>query len=299
MSEQIETYLRAQFAADAERAPRAADLAGTARARAQRQRRRGAAALGAGLLTLTIAVGLAQAQDGSTRTAPPAHDGSTSPAPAEAPRLLADVAGGREPLDPGRYIARFDGADSTIPMAVIEVPAGYLTMSGTRLQNQQATVRGVDFYTVGRVNPDACSATRGRQDFEDPGPTVEDLATALANQPGLRPTAPTPVSIGGYQGLYVELSTPEAPAQCTQPGALWLSGMTAREARGRHTEVHDNLIRRGTVDRFWILNVDGQRLVIDAYQHPRRHRFRGFGTSPDGQFDHIHSPLGRTPVGFG
>jgi hypothetical protein len=83
MTDQLETYLRDRFAADAERAPLAHDLAVTARRRAQQQRRRAASLIAAGLIVPAVLAGLAYGLGGTTRTAaPPAQDStSASPAP--------------------------------------------------------------------------------------------------------------------------------------------------------------------------------------------------------------------------
>jgi hypothetical protein len=82
MTDQIETYLRDQFAADAERAPLARDLAGAARARVRRQRRRTTGVLAVGMAVLVLLAGLTYGLAGPSRTpAPPAQDGTASAAP--------------------------------------------------------------------------------------------------------------------------------------------------------------------------------------------------------------------------
>ena len=87
MTNQLESYLRDQFAADAERAPLARDLAVTARRRAHRQRRRAASLIAAALILPAVLAGLAYGLGGTTRTAvPPAQDStSASPAPSRPP----------------------------------------------------------------------------------------------------------------------------------------------------------------------------------------------------------------------
>jgi hypothetical protein len=87
MTDQLETYLRDQFATDAERAPLARDLAVAARRRAHQQRRRTACAVAAALIVPAVLAGLAYGLGGTTRTAaPPAYDSTsasrvTTPAP--------------------------------------------------------------------------------------------------------------------------------------------------------------------------------------------------------------------------
>jgi hypothetical protein len=84
MTEQIETYLREQFAADAERAPQAHDLARTARAQVRRQRRRTAVVLVSGLAALALAAGVTYGLGGSSQTVgPPAKQDNASPSPTQ------------------------------------------------------------------------------------------------------------------------------------------------------------------------------------------------------------------------
>jgi hypothetical protein len=86
MTEQIETYLREQFAADAEQAPLARDLAGAARSQVRRQRRRTGAALAVGMGVLVLLAGVTYGLAGPSRTvAPPAQDGTSSAAPTASP----------------------------------------------------------------------------------------------------------------------------------------------------------------------------------------------------------------------
>jgi hypothetical protein len=83
-----------------------------------------------------------------------------------------------------------------------------------------------------------------------PGPTVEDLAAVLMSLPGLEVTAPTDVTLGGYQGKELTLTT---PATGTAACRVWILPLGAT-----------NDMAPGESQRVWILDVDGQRLVIDA-----------------------------------
>ena len=102
------------------------------------------------------------------------------------------------------------------------------------------------------VHPELC----GRfEDFKRPGPSVDDLATALADLPGFRAADPAPVSLGGYDGLYVELFTvaPSCPL-------FWL-------LTNRDTHLADDA-NPGHVERLWILDVEGVRIVVEASHEP-------------------------------
>ena len=102
-----------------------------------------------------------------------------------------------------------------------------------------------------KVHPELC----GRfEDFKRPGPSVDDLATALAGLPGFRASDPAPVSLGGYDGLYVELVTVAPPCP-----AFWLTGRT--------TGLADDAVP-GHVERLWVLEVEGGRIVVEASHEP-------------------------------
>lgn len=102
---------------------------------------------------------------------------------------------------------------------------------------------------VDEVYIDPCNRTKGTT---SPGPTPNDLAMALANQPGTQASAISDVMLGGYTGKYVEYAFDSA----SEPGCAelvrWAMSVGPRQAI---VDEHDAV---------WILDVDGARLVIDA-----------------------------------
>ena len=90
---------------------------------------------------------------------------------------------------------------------------------------------------------------------------MDDLATALANMPGLDATTPTDVTVAGFQGKQLTLTAPASFAGCTlAPGGnsrVWELPLGAT-----------NDMNPGDRDRVWILDVNGQRLVIQARESP-------------------------------
>ena len=64
------------------------------------------------------------------------------------------------------------------------------------------------------------------------------------------------MTLAGYEGLYVELASPHDISRREQTGHLW------RNPGGR------GIYGDGQFDRLWILDVDGQRLVVDASYGP-------------------------------
>jgi hypothetical protein len=84
-----------------------------------------------------------------------------------------------------------------------------------------------------------------------PGSGVGDLAEALAHQRHRVTTRPEPVTLGGHHGLYVESRAARGSDHCEHDllraraaDSMWLS---------------DDL--PGTTDRFWIVDVNGRRVV--------------------------------------
>jgi hypothetical protein len=115
---------------------------------------------------------------------------------------------------------------------------------------------GVYFQKFDKVAVDPCDNTKGFL-APGPGPTVDDLVTALVDMPNIEATNPVDVTIGGYQGKQLTLTAPDSFAGCTldTPGEylIWRLplGATMTMPPSQRTRV-------------WILDVDGERLVIDT-----------------------------------
>jgi len=178
------------------------------------------------------------------------------------------------PVDPGTYVVDVDGLR---PRPVVEVPEGF--RFDTVSEMATFTRFGIPDCTVSNL---ACRRTRyepsgpggrlkvgfwngeqikvhpklcGRfEDFKRPGRSVDDLATTLAGLPGFRAADPTPVSLDGYDGLYVELVTIAPPCP-----AFWLTS--------RDIGLADDAVR-GHVERLWVLEVEGGRIVVEASHEP-------------------------------
>jgi hypothetical protein len=150
-------------------------------------------------------------------------------------------------------------------MPVVRVSAGY-TGSGfavnTGLGDNGTAVasdaHGLSFWGVQDVYTNPCSAGKYPT---TPGPSVADLARALAAQPLRAGTDPVPVSVDGYKGLYVETSVP-AHIDFTKCKDGYFDSWTSTSDGGRFQQ------GPGQQDRLWILNVHGYRLVIDGWHMP-------------------------------
>ena len=62
------------------------------------------------------------------------------------------------------------------------------------------------------------------------------------------------MSLADYHGLYVEVVSPQDLRTCGPEPGLWTSGPTG--GRGIYGD--------GQVDLVWLLDLDGQRIVVDA-----------------------------------
>jgi hypothetical protein len=215
-----------------------------------RRRRRTRIVLGSVASGAALAVSAVVAGQLVAPQAPPTTEAGT--AAVSAP-LLRDHPG---PLEPGPYVASVVDAPSAPVLPVLTVPAGYSGIDGgvgviTGDPNQvEEKDRYLWVWNIDLVSTHPCDALGYAA---DPGPTVADLANALASQPMRQGSDPAPVSIGGYQGLYVEL---------TMPQDLDISDCAGGVFRSWPGRVQD--YGAGQVDMVWVLDVDGQRITFDA-----------------------------------
>ena len=92
------------------------------------------------------------------------------------------------------------------------------------------------------------------------GPTVEDLVTAIRNQTVYRLSPPTPVAIDGARGQYFELRIPAGydASQCVDD-QVGLPGNPGSS----------NNMAPGYLGLWWIVDVDGQRVVVQLFTEDR------------------------------
>lgn len=174
----------------------------------------------------------------------PGNSGSPSPRP------LVEREG--IPLAPGTYQMGYHlDADEDVPDAFVTVPSGYVGSSTWYVVSDDGH-EYLGLWTAAEADRDACR--HGEQDVYDPGPSVDDLARALVATKSIRATEPEPVTLAGYQGQYVELASPRHMSRCRDPKAgLWTSGDGGR-----------GIYNHGQVDLVWLLDADGQRIVVNA-----------------------------------
>lgn len=224
----------------------------------QRNRRRALVAAAAAAVVIPIVGVVAfQALDSGGKTGQPVSPVPTSPsADGAAPGADYSVVGATDLQGPGSWALTATG-DPDAPMAVFDVPAGFQareTFVWTDVGEGREFGRGfgqLTYWAPTRVLADPCNVDKPSPQL---GPTVEDLAAALVSQQRTTTTEPVPVELDGHRGLYLELRT---PAAC-EPGEGFLIWEAGESGDGRILDV-------GTwTDRYWILDVGGQRVVVTA-----------------------------------
>ncbi|MBA2559533.1 MAG: hypothetical protein H0V07_06520 [Propionibacteriales bacterium] len=191
--------------------------------------------------------------------------GSTSSAVGDlGSTALPHLAGDSTPLAPGTYLFSFHANPGVeTPDAIVEVPSGFNDGADTDADAGESggwyvvSHDGDAFlglWTVGKVQRDAC--IRPLQDYFTPGPTVDNLADALVAQKSTRASTRERITLAGHEGLYVELASPRDISRCDPNPGLW------GDPGGR------GIYSDNQIDQVWILDVDGQRLVVNASYGP-------------------------------
>jgi hypothetical protein len=156
------------------------------------------------------------------------------------------------------------------PGYTVQAPPGWSSLDGHFVVKAGSGVLGLSVWDVGEVPRNPC---HWHEHMVDPGPTVDDLVAALVAQAMRNTTMPTDVTLGGYRGLYLEWSV---PADMVVTGDADFEGCDVEPSNGHRDFVSwlgDGLGERyqqvaGQVDRLWVLDVDGQRLLVDATYSP-------------------------------
>ncbi len=156
------------------------------------------------------------------------------------------------------------------PGYTVEAPPAWLAIDGHFVIKSGSEVLGLSVWDVGEVPRNPC---HWKGNLYDPGPTVDDLVAALEAQPMRHATTPIDVTLDGYHGRYLEWSVPDdmvvtgdgdfeacdvEPSNGHRDFVSWLGNGFGE----RYQQV------AGQVDMLWVLDVDGQRLVIDATYSP-------------------------------
>jgi hypothetical protein len=191
------------------------------------------------------------------------------------PTILAILAGEAKPfteLQPGTYSLDPDLDPATPVRVTYDVPTeGWRGWIGAARFSDTGWVE-VSITTVTNLVSHGCRD----HSWADPpvGPSVEDLATSLAELAPFRVTSPPEdVFVYGFRGTHLELTVPkDQPISnngrfvgCAE-GELksWVAAIDA----GEEGDAFYGYTNPGFREEFWILDVEGTRLMIAAGRSP-------------------------------
>lgn len=190
---------------------------------------------------------------------------STSSAPSSSPA---------EPTGTPAGLASIDASvmgNGHYPGFTVQAPSTWSTDGYFVMNHTGGVVEGISVWDVGQVPANPC---HWRGHLHDPGPTVGNLVATLAAEPMRNATTPTDVTLGGYRGRYLQWSV---PADIVVTGDSDFAGCSVFPSNGHRDfvswfstggEGERYQQMAGQVDRLWVLNVNGQRLVVDAAYSP-------------------------------
>ena len=199
-----------------------------------------------------------------TPTPTPTPDPTPTPAPADM-IPFDDVV-----LEPGSYsnYTPIGGRQGDAPhlqelRVTLTVPAGWIGHESWYVYRSPILSEGGGVAVapwlnkVNIVYPDPCR----RDAAVDTGTTAAELAAAFAATPMHTGPDPIDITVSGYTGKEVQITTDPVidVASCTGESIIpWV------EAVG----VSGRFVQPGTEQTLWILDVDGNRLVLDASAEP-------------------------------
>jgi hypothetical protein len=157
------------------------------------------------------------------------------------------------------------------PGYTVQAPSGWSSSYEDHFVAKSGSgVLGLSVWDVDQVAVNPC---HWRGNLVDPGPSVDDLVAALFAQEMRDATSPTDVTLGGYDGQYLEWSV---PSDMVVTGDANFEGCDVQPSNGHRDfvswtgngegERYQQVA--GQVDMLWVLDVDGQRLVVDATYAP-------------------------------
>ena len=196
-------------------------------------------------------------------TASPRAVVTPAPTPTGAPGATARTLPDDSPVDPGTYIL---GPDALVGLPALSitftVPGdGWASWSPYGVSKHGGSSVGLGILEVADLLADPCHRGRGRL-TPGVGPRVDDLARALAAQPGIKATGPTDATFSGFPARYVELAVDPAVDFAACDDAFFSAGWISPSG--------DSVPVLGPhqVSRFWVFDSNGLRIVVWAWSFP-------------------------------
>jgi hypothetical protein len=202
-------------------------------------------ALAAAAVVAAAVIGYTAFLGGQNVGAPGRDDPTSTPAPTANPDAVSLDTHPGGPLASGDYFVTV--GDHRVTFTVSAIGWQKNVVEGVIWTNDSEA--RVSFGSLDNVNLDPCRPELGELD-PPPGPTADELAAALAAIPGVEATS-SDVALSGYTGRLVTLDVPETFSNCIPDGG---EALLAGDATAGPIEAG--------VHRFWIVEVDGDRIVI-------------------------------------
>jgi hypothetical protein len=172
------------------------------------------------------------------------------------------------PIEPAQYaFAAMGDQDRALPLTVVDVPAGFVADSHFLLlaspDNDAVPADDVSFtaltvWAVSGVYPDGC------HDLDSPRlvpvRSVEQVAELLHHEPGMSVSAPTPASIDGHDGLYLEFTTADIDYSRCNGGSF---AFFEADPGTAHAEIP------GILERWWVVDLDGTPVIVGTAAGPK------------------------------
>ena len=211
-----------------------------------------AAVVVVGVIGLNLLPGSTQQGVGAAPMPAPTATTAPTAAPSASPIPYLPTSG---VIEPGRY--RIPETQHQAASLTIEVPAGWTSLGNDMLTKdyEQGTVFGplLAAWPISGTFVDPCTDHTLVQ--PDPGPGIDTLADALANQPGTEAGPPTAVLVDGYRAKLVA-STVTADIEPCGPDGFWL--WASPDGDRRYVQGTNE------VNRMYIVDVDGERLTFNG-----------------------------------
>jgi hypothetical protein len=182
----------------------------------------------------------------STPTQPESRPTGWTPIPVEAEGLI-----------PAGRLGMTANGRPDAPWAVLDVPERFSSLGGWAVFDEESG-GDVGYWTVSEVVRQPCEALSDANAIAA-GSTVEEVAATFQRQRRTRVTAPVPVTVDGYNGLSLELHVPKDInfADWTEYN-VWESDPEGARHMGAP----------GEFDRLWILDVEGDVVVLTVTADP-------------------------------
>ncbi len=165
------------------------------------------------------------------------------PSPGAKPGGTYVLEGGRSPS-----ASRSSVVGGTLPFRLsMTVPNGWTTYGPLGYDGTLDDGIGLEFMIVNKPAEWGCDAS-GNAIEAHIGPNVDDLVAFLASQQMIKISENTDVTLDGYRGKYLEYTTTVTDDNCHPPAWPLITSIDNHE-----------------YDQAWILDVDGVRLVIEAF----------------------------------